>query len=88
MFTKQFLFLCSWCKEEATQTAGQQDPIEKAVTIQLGKLLTALHELVQTSLPSGPCTVTLLKELSRTYAILTTLVKYVRICGISVKICI
>ncbi|XP_008317251.1 Fanconi anemia group I protein isoform X2 [Cynoglossus semilaevis] len=67
---------------EATQTAGQQDPIEKAVTIQLGKLLTALHELVQTSLPSGPCTVTLLKELSRTYAILTTLVKYyIQVCG-------
>uniref|UniRef100_A0A673MIX1 FA complementation group I n=1 Tax=Sinocyclocheilus rhinocerous TaxID=307959 RepID=A0A673MIX1_9TELE len=54
-----------------------QDPIEKAVTIQLGTLLTALHELVQTALPTGPCTDTLMRELSRTYSILTTLTKYV-----------
>ncbi len=65
---------------EATQTAGQQDPIEKAVTLQLGTLLTALNELVQTALLPGTCTITLLKELTRTYSILTTLVKYVRIC--------
>uniref|UniRef100_A0A671YDN1 FA complementation group I n=1 Tax=Sparus aurata TaxID=8175 RepID=A0A671YDN1_SPAAU len=61
---------------EATQTAGQQDPIEKAVTLQLGTLLTALNELVQTSLLPGNCTITLLRELTRTYNILTTLVKY------------
>ncbi|XP_058501147.1 Fanconi anemia group I protein isoform X1 [Solea solea] len=68
--------------DESTQTADQQDPIEKAVTLQLGKLLTALNELVQTSLPSGTCTATLLRELSRTYAILTTLVKYyIQVCG-------
>uniref|UniRef100_A0A8C9ZZA6 FA complementation group I n=1 Tax=Sander lucioperca TaxID=283035 RepID=A0A8C9ZZA6_SANLU len=65
---------------EATQTTGQQDPIEKAVTLQLGTLLTALNELVQTALLPGTCTITLLRELSRTYTILTTLVKYVRIC--------
>ncbi|XP_026167020.2 Fanconi anemia group I protein isoform X2 [Mastacembelus armatus] len=66
---------------EATQTAGQQDPIEKAVTLQLGTLLTALNELIQTSLLPGPCTVTLLRELSRTYTILTTLVKYyIQVC--------
>ncbi len=59
------------------QPLGQQDPIEKAVTIQLGTLLTALHELVQTALPPGPCTDTLMRELSRTYSILTTLTKYV-----------
>uniref|UniRef100_A0A672KZ74 Fanconi anemia group I protein-like n=1 Tax=Sinocyclocheilus grahami TaxID=75366 RepID=A0A672KZ74_SINGR len=59
------------------QPLGQQDPIEKAVTIQLGTLLTALHELVQTALPTGPCTDTLMRELSRTYSILTTLTKYV-----------
>lgn len=63
---------------EATQTAGQQDPIEKAVTLQLGTLLTALNELVQTALLPGTCTITLLRELTRTYNILTTLVKYVR----------
>ncbi|KAM8750534.1 Fanconi anemia group I protein isoform 1-T2 [Acanthopagrus schlegelii] len=66
---------------EATQTAGQQDPIEKAVTLQLGTLLTALNELVQTSLLPGNCTITLLRELTRTYNILTTLVKYyIQVC--------
>uniref|UniRef100_A0A673WCV7 FA complementation group I n=1 Tax=Salmo trutta TaxID=8032 RepID=A0A673WCV7_SALTR len=59
--------------------AGQQDPVEKALTLQLGTLLTALNELVQTALPSGVCTNTLLGELSRTYTILTTLVKYVSV---------
>uniref|UniRef100_A0A9J8AW20 FA complementation group I n=1 Tax=Cyprinus carpio carpio TaxID=630221 RepID=A0A9J8AW20_CYPCA len=59
-----------------------QDPIEKAVTIQLGTLLTALHELVQTALPTGPCTDTLMRELSRTYSILTTLTKYyIQLCA-------
>uniref|UniRef100_A0A673BWW0 FA complementation group I n=1 Tax=Sphaeramia orbicularis TaxID=375764 RepID=A0A673BWW0_9TELE len=62
---------------EATQTTGQQDPVEKAVTLQLGTLLTALNELVQTALLPGTCTITLLRQLSRTYTILTTLVKYV-----------
>ncbi|XP_060892580.1 Fanconi anemia group I protein isoform X1 [Labrus mixtus] len=67
---------------EATQTAGQQDPIEKAVTLQLGTLLTALNELVQTALLPGTGTITLLRELSRTYTILTTLVKYyIQVCA-------
>ncbi|GLD60229.1 Fanconi anemia group I protein [Lates japonicus] len=67
---------------EATQTAGQQDPIEKAVTLQLGTLLTALNELVQTAVLSGTCTITLLRELRRTYTILTTLVKYyIQVCA-------
>ncbi|XP_069558030.1 Fanconi anemia group I protein [Brachyistius frenatus] len=61
---------------EATQAGGQQDPVEKAVTLQLGTLLTALNELVQTALLPGNCTITLLRALSRTYTILTTLVKY------------
>uniref|UniRef100_A0A3Q4MBU3 FA complementation group I n=1 Tax=Neolamprologus brichardi TaxID=32507 RepID=A0A3Q4MBU3_NEOBR len=66
---------------EATQTAGRQDPVEKAVTLQLGTLLTALSELVQTALLLGTCTVTLLRELTRTYTILTTLVKYyIQVC--------
>nr|XP_046248910.1 Fanconi anemia group I protein [Scatophagus argus]XP_046248911.1 Fanconi anemia group I protein [Scatophagus argus]XP_046248912.1 Fanconi anemia group I protein [Scatophagus argus] len=67
---------------EATQTAGQQDPVEKAVTLQLGTLLTAINELVQTGVLPGTCTVTLLKELTRTYSILTTLVKYyIQVCA-------
>ncbi|XP_057185886.1 Fanconi anemia group I protein isoform X2 [Triplophysa rosa] len=64
------------------QPLVQQDPIEKAVTIQLGTLLTALHELVQTALLPGPCTDTLMRELSRTYSILTTLTKYyIQLCA-------
>ncbi|XP_068595164.1 Fanconi anemia group I protein [Brachionichthys hirsutus] len=67
---------------DVTQTAGQQDPVEKAVALQAGTLLTALNELVQTALQPGSCTVTLLRELSRTYNILTTLVKYyVQVCS-------
>ncbi|KAL7858332.1 hypothetical protein AOLI_G00184340 [Acnodon oligacanthus] len=66
----------------ATQSTGQQDPVEKAVTLQLGTLLTALNELVQTALPTGACTDTLLRELSRTYTILTTLIKYyIQVCA-------
>ncbi|KAG9281097.1 Fanconi anemia group I protein isoform X1 [Astyanax mexicanus] len=68
--------------EGATQPAGQQDPVEKAVTLQLGTLLTALNELVQTALPTGACTDTLLRELGRTYSILTTLLKYyIQVCA-------
>lgn len=67
---------------EATQSRGQQDPIEKTVTLQLGTLLTALNELVQTALLPGPSTLTLLREMSRTYTILTTLVKYyIQVCS-------
>ncbi|CAL8260390.1 unnamed protein product [Merluccius merluccius] len=63
------------------QTGAQQDPVEKAMTLQLGTLLTALNELVQTALLPGVCTDTLLRELSRTYASLTTLVKYyIQVC--------
>ncbi|KAL6106973.1 fanci [Pungitius sinensis] len=67
---------------KATQTAGQHNPIEKAVTLQLGTLLTALNELVQTALQPGTCTITLLRALSRTYTTLTTLVKYyIQVCA-------
>ncbi|KAK2918014.1 Fanconi anemia group I protein [Channa argus] len=67
---------------EATQTAGLQDPIEKAVTLQLGTLLTALNEMIQTALLPGTGTITLLRELSRTYTTLTTLAKYyIQICS-------
>ncbi|XP_060770995.1 Fanconi anemia group I protein isoform X2 [Neoarius graeffei] len=64
-----------------SQSSAHQDPVEKAVTLQLGTLLTALNELVQTALPPGTCTDALLRELSRTYAILTTLIKYyIQLC--------
>lgn len=67
---------------EPTQTAAQQDPIEKTVTLQLGTLLTALNELVQTLLPPGTSTITLLRAMSRTYTILTTLAKYyIQVCS-------
>uniref|UniRef100_A0A8C8VDP1 FA complementation group I n=1 Tax=Pelusios castaneus TaxID=367368 RepID=A0A8C8VDP1_9SAUR len=53
----------------------------KAIVLQLGTLLTAYHELVQTALPSGSCVDTLLRSLSKTYTILTSLVKhYLQVC--------
>uniref|UniRef100_A0A8C4ZXJ7 FA complementation group I n=1 Tax=Gadus morhua TaxID=8049 RepID=A0A8C4ZXJ7_GADMO len=62
-------------------TAPPQDPVEKAMTVQLGTLLTALNELVQTALLPGGGTDTLLRALSRTYTTLTTLVKYyIQVC--------
>ncbi|KPP67360.1 Fanconi anemia group I protein-like [Scleropages formosus] len=61
---------------DSTLAAGHQDPVEKAVTLQLGNLVTALNELVQAALSPGPCTDTLLKELARTYTLLSTLTKY------------
>lgn len=57
--------------------------MEKTVTAQLGRLLMALHELVQTSMPQGGCIVAMLRVLTRTYNILTTLAKYVRACSVS-----
>ncbi|KAJ8393160.1 hypothetical protein AAFF_G00068430 [Aldrovandia affinis] len=62
--------------ERDTQMGLQQDSVEKAVTLQMGTLLTALNELVQTALPLGPCTDTLLRTLAQSYSILTTLAKY------------
>ncbi|XP_011605603.1 Fanconi anemia group I protein isoform X1 [Takifugu rubripes] len=67
---------------EATQTADQQDKVEKTVLLQLGRLLTGLHELVQTSLPQGSSIVAVLRVLTRTYNILTTLAKYyMQVCS-------
>ncbi|XP_069480410.1 Fanconi anemia group I protein isoform X2 [Ambystoma mexicanum] len=59
-----------------SQAVNPREPIEKAIILVLGTLLTAFHELVQTALPSGSCTDTLLKQLARMYGILTSLVKY------------
>uniref|UniRef100_M3ZFI5 FA complementation group I n=1 Tax=Xiphophorus maculatus TaxID=8083 RepID=M3ZFI5_XIPMA len=73
-------------RKKSQTTAGQQDPVEKAVTLQLGTLLTALNELVQAALLPGNCTITLLRELSRTYTTLTTLVKYVTSRCVPVKL--
>ncbi|XP_053320955.1 Fanconi anemia group I protein [Spea bombifrons] len=62
--------------ESATQGVNPREPVEKAIILQLGTLLTACHELVQTALPSGSCTDSLLKELAKMYNILTSLIKY------------
>ncbi|MEE6503754.1 hypothetical protein FKM82_004930 [Ascaphus truei] len=62
--------------EDTTQVANLREPIEKAIILQLGTLLTACHELVQTAVPAGSCTDTLLKELAKIYTILTSLIKY------------
>ncbi|XP_001926905.3 Fanconi anemia group I protein [Sus scrofa] len=63
-------------EEASSQTTLPSHPIEKAIIIQLGTLLTFFHELVQTALPSGSCVETLLKDLCKMYTILTALVRY------------
>ncbi|XP_066448896.1 Fanconi anemia group I protein [Eleutherodactylus coqui] len=59
-----------------SQAPNPREPVEKAIILQLGTLLTACHELVQTALPTGSCMDTLLKELTKMYTVLTALVKY------------
>ncbi|KAG2471095.1 FANCI protein, partial [Polypterus senegalus] len=63
---------------DAMETQMQPDATEKAICLQLGTLLTVLHELVQTALPPGSCVDTLLREISKLYTILTSLVKYAK----------
>nr|XP_058912566.1 Fanconi anemia group I protein isoform X5 [Kogia breviceps] len=63
-------------EEASSQPTLPNQPIEKAIIIQLGTLLTFFHELVQTALPSGSCVDTLLKDLCKMYTILTALVRY------------
>ena len=48
-----------------------------SVCTRLGLLVNGLHEIVQSVIPSGQCTETLLKVLTRLYGTLTMLVKYV-----------
>ncbi|XP_054569236.1 Fanconi anemia group I protein [Eptesicus fuscus] len=68
-------------EEASSQAAPPNHPVEKAVIMQLGTLLTFFHELVQTALPSGSCVDTLLKDLCKMYTILTSLVKYyIQLC--------
>uniref|UniRef100_A0A8D0H2M9 FA complementation group I n=1 Tax=Sphenodon punctatus TaxID=8508 RepID=A0A8D0H2M9_SPHPU len=69
-------YLGSETSNDASQAANQTQSLEKAIILHLGTLLTAYHELVQTALPSGSCIDTLLRSLSKTYTILTSLVKY------------
>lgn len=72
-FTRYYLFLL----EDSSQASEQTQALEKGVILQLGTLLTVYHELVQTALPAGSCVDTLLRSLSKTYAILTSLIKHV-----------
>ncbi|XP_026537635.1 Fanconi anemia group I protein [Notechis scutatus] len=76
LINKMKNYLGSEAAENASQAVNQTQPLEKAVVLQLGTALTAYHELVQTALPTGSCVDTLLRSLSKMYAILTTLVKY------------
>ncbi|KAM5171281.1 Fanconi anemia group I protein [Mantella aurantiaca] len=62
--------------DSGSQVTNSREPIEKAVILQLGTLLTACHELIQTALPAGSCIDTLLKELTKMYTALTALLKY------------
>ncbi|XP_016053209.1 PREDICTED: Fanconi anemia group I protein isoform X2 [Miniopterus natalensis] len=68
-------------EEASSQAALPPRPMEKAIVMQLGTLLTCFHELVQTALPSGGCVDTLLRDLCKMYVILTALVKYyIQVC--------
>uniref|UniRef100_A0A8C0PXD8 FA complementation group I n=1 Tax=Canis lupus familiaris TaxID=9615 RepID=A0A8C0PXD8_CANLF len=63
-------------EEASSQATLPNHPVEKAIIMQLGTLLTFFHELVQTALPSGSCVDILLKDLCKMYTILTALVRY------------
>ncbi|XP_074256102.1 Fanconi anemia group I protein isoform X2 [Saimiri boliviensis] len=63
-------------EEASSQAVLSNHPVEKAIIMQLGTLLTFFHELVQTALPSGSCVDTLLKDLCKMYTTLTALVRY------------
>ncbi|XP_061227333.1 Fanconi anemia group I protein [Neopsephotus bourkii] len=78
---KKLTSLGSDMSEESSQASNQTQALEKGVILQLGTLLTVYHELVQTALPAGSCVDTLLRSLSKTYAILTSLIKhYIHAC--------
>ncbi|XP_038602200.1 Fanconi anemia group I protein [Tachyglossus aculeatus] len=62
--------------EELPQAKLAKEPLEKAIILQLGTLITAFHELVQTALPSGSCINTLLQDLGKIYIILTSFAQY------------
>lgn len=84
MFVVKLLYYIYFCDAgDATQADDKQDALEKAVTLQLGTLLTALSELVQTPLMLGTASVTLLRGLTRTYSTLSTLAKHVGSCLLS-----
>ncbi|KAI1235183.1 hypothetical protein IHE44_0002819 [Lamprotornis superbus] len=66
---------------DSSQASNQTQALEKGIILQLGTLLTVYHELVQTALPAGSCVDTLLRSLSKTYTILTSLIKhYIQAC--------
>ncbi|NWX49575.1 FANCI protein, partial [Steatornis caripensis] len=78
---KKLTSLGSDTSEGSSQASDQTQALEKGVILQLGTLLTVFHELVQTALPAGSCVDTLLRSLSKTYAILTSLIKhYIQAC--------
>ncbi|XP_067161961.1 Fanconi anemia group I protein isoform X3 [Apteryx mantelli] len=78
---KKLNSLGSDTSEDSSQISNQTQALEKGVILQLGTLLTAYHELVQTALPAGSCVDMLLRSLSKTYAILTSLIKhYIQVC--------
>ncbi|KFV69971.1 Fanconi anemia group I protein, partial [Dryobates pubescens] len=78
---KKLSSLGSDTPEDSSQASNQSQALEKGIILQLGTLLTVFHELVQTALPAGSCVDTLLRSLSKTYAILTSLIKhYIQAC--------
>ncbi|ESO96862.1 hypothetical protein LOTGIDRAFT_115514, partial [Lottia gigantea] len=70
--SEQTLLLTGDDLPNATQQEGQ----EKSVCSKYGVLITGIHELVQSALPTGVCTDTMLKSVTKLYTSLSVLVKY------------
>ena len=55
----------------------QREGHEKSICTRLGLIINAFHEIIQSMIPMGTCTETMLKLLTRLYGTLNMLVKYV-----------
>lgn len=70
--------LCSTPTQSGDESPGltQREGHEKSICTRLGLIINAFHEIIQSMIPTGTCTETALKLLTRLYGTLTMLVKY------------
>ncbi|KAK3095680.1 hypothetical protein FSP39_017526 [Pinctada imbricata] len=61
---------------ESDAELSQREGHEKSVCNRLGILVTAFHELLQSTIPVGVCMEAIIKQTTRLYTAITTLVKY------------
>jgi len=62
--------------------------MDKNICLRLGHTINIFHELLQTALPPGPCTESLIKTVNRLYAVLTNLVKMASLVLLFIKLSI